>query len=648
MLKLFRNRGKALRWIMGSLLFLIAASMVITLIPNVFGPAGSARGDVLAEVNGLAVTAGEVDVELRQYDSSETPAEARAMMAGNAIENLIAERVLFAEATALGLVPTEDDLARWLREQLPDVLFPDGKFVGARVYEGFVRQQFRRTVAEFEREILYNLAIELRLRRMVTDPVSVTDEEVKRRFHERDDSVRIEWVSIDGASLRSAVSPTEEQLTEYFEANKLRYRHAERRPLKLIEVRPDAVAAEQEVSDAEIELYYSQNQYRFENPERVQVRHILFSTMDKSEDETDQARQRADEVLEQLRGGADFAELAKEHSEDPGNAANGGDLGWVTRGMMDPAFEDASFALQPGELSAAPVKSDFGYHLIRVDNRESGSVKPLSEVREVIRGDIVAERTEDARYQLMDTTLVAAQQAGGLLENAATQLGLPFQEFAPFGRSELPDSLPKAGGLLQAVFEEPVGEVFSVAESDGTLYIGIVNEMVPARDAEYTEVSEAVREDYIETEAANQAREQAEALLQRAQEEESDLAAAARRDGLRVQTSDFLKRSDELEGVGPLQALGPDVFAKTGGELQGPVAAGSLWVVLRTLELRPADESALAAEGEELRETLLAEKRNQVFESFRQRKLREYTEAGLLMRHADRIQAYVQSMRNVI
>ena len=647
MLKLFQNQGKVLRWIMGVVLFLVAGSMVITLVPNVFGPAGPGSADVLAEVGGLTVTTRDVEVELRQFRSADTPAEAIAMMAGSVVENLIAERVLFVEASELGLVPSEEDLAHWLREQLPDVLFPDGKFVGARTYEGFVRQQFRRTVPEFEREILYNLTIDMRLKRMVTDGVHVTDEELIRRFHEENDSAQIEWTAVDGDSLRNEISPTPQQLREYFDSNKLRYRHAERRPLKLMTVGPNAGTSEHDVSDTEIELYYSQNLYRFENPERIKVRHILFSTMDTSEEEAAAAREKAEAVLEQLRGGADFVELAQEHSEDPGNADNGGDLGWVTRGMMDPAFEQASFALQTGALSEAPVKSDFGYHLIRLDDRESGSVKPLSEVREVIRADLKAERAQSSRYALMDNALVTAQQAGEALENAASQLGLPFQEFPAFSRSELPEGLPKAAALVQAVFEQPAGEVFSVTQDD-TLYIGIVDEPVPAREAQYEEVDATVRQDFIDTESANLARTRAEELAQRARDSANNLGAAARRSGLRLSKTGFLKRDGEIEEIGPVNTLGPNVFAKTSGEIQGPVAAGNRWIVFRTLELQPADESALASEGEALRATLLSEKRNGVFDYFRQQKLREYIENGLLVRYGDRIQSYLQSMQNVI
>lgn len=644
MLKLFRNQGKALRWIMGSLLFLIAASMIITLIPNVFGPADPTSGDVLAEIDGMAVTTRDVDVELRQQRASGMPDEAISMMAGTVIENLIAERVLLSEAADLGLVPTDDDLAEWLREYLPDVLFPDGKFIGTRAYEGFIRQQFRRTVAEFEREVLYNLAIDLRLRRMVTDSVSVSDEEVKRRFHHQSDSVRIEWVAVDSDRLRASVSASADQLREYFDSNKLRYRHPERRPLKVITVGPEAGADNYEITEPEIELYYSQNQYRFEQPERIKVRHILFMTMDKSDEESEKARETAESVLKQLEDGDDFAELAKEHSEDPGNADNGGDLGWVSRGMMDPAFEEAAFALQTGATTSAPVKSEFGYHLIRLDERETGSVKPLSEVREVIRDDLKAERSQSDRYALMENAMEAAQQAGPQLETAASRLNLPYQEFPAFSRSDLPSQLPKAASLVQAVFEESVGEVFTVAQED-TLYIGIVTEAVAARDAEYEEVEATVRQDYVDTESANLARKQAEELAQRVREGSETLAATARSNGLRPSTTEFVKRDGDLEDLGSVSALGEEVFSITDGSLQGPVAIGDRWVVFRTLELREADESALATEGDSIREALLAEKRNQVFDYFRDLKVREYMENGLLVRYGNRIQSYLRSMQ---
>ena len=647
MLKLFQNQGKALRWLMGIVLFLVAGSMIITLIPNVFGPAGPASGDVLAEVDGLAVTTREVEVELREQRAGGVPAEAIAMLAGNVIENLIAERVLLSQAAKLGLVPTDEDLAAWLRELLPDALFPDGQFIGTAAYEGFIRQQFRRTVAEFEREVLHDIAIEQRLRRMVTDGVSVTDDELRRRYHQERDAVRIEWAGVDSETLRASVSPTEEQLREYFDANKLRYRHAERRPLRLMTVGPEAATADHEVTDAEIDLYYSQNQYRFEQPERLKVRHILLMTMDKTEEEAEQVREKAEEVLAELQGGADFAELAKQHSEDPANAASGGELPWFSRGEMDPAFEEASFALQIGESTDSLVKSEFGYHLIRLDDRETSSVMPLSEVRDVIRDDLMAERSESDRFALMERALEQAERAGPALESVASRLGLPYQEFPAFSRSELPDALPKAAALVQAVFEEPTATVFTVSQEE-TLYIGIVPEAVPARDAEYAEVSDTVREDFVDTESANLARQRAEELAGDARDGSAGLAAAAGRYGLSATTSDYVQRDGDLEDLGPVSALGEDAFLKTAGEVQGPVAVGNRWIVFRTVELRSADEAALSTEGETLRQTMLDEKRQQVFDYFRQAKVREYAQDGLLVRYEDRIQSYLRSMQSAI
>ncbi len=647
MLKLFQNQGKTLRWLMGIILFLVAGSMVITLIPNVFGPAGPASGDVLAEVDGLAVTTRDVEVELRQQRASGVPAEAIAMLAGNVIENLIAERVLLSQAGQLGLIPSDKDLAAWLREYLPDALFPDGQFIGTRAYEGFIRQQFRRTVGEFEREVMQSIAIDQRLRRMVTDGITVTEDELRQRFHQERDSVRIEWVGVDSDRFRDTVSPTPEQLQEYFDANKLRYRHAERRPLKLMTIAPDAGTAEYEVSDTEIELYYSQNQYRFEQPERLKVRHILFLTMDKTEEEEERARQKAEEVLAELREGGDFAELAKQHSEDPANADTGGELPWFSRGEMDPAFEEASFALELGTLADAPVKSQFGYHLIRLDDRESGSVKPLSEVSGVIRDDLVAQQSESDRFALMERAMAQAQAAGPALESVAARLELPYQEFPAFSRADLPGSLPTESALVQAVFEEPVGEVFTVSQ-EATLYIGIVTEAVPARDALYEEVSATVRQDFVDTESANLARQQSEELAEEAREGSGSLAAAARKRGLTPSTTDYVQRDGDLEDIGPVSSLGEDAFVKTEGEVQGPIAVGNRWIVFRTLELRPADEAGLSVEGETLRQTILDEKRREVFEYFRQAKVREYAENGLLLRYDNRIQSYLRSMQSAI
>jgi len=424
MIKLFQNQGKTLRWVMGGLLFLIAASMVITLVPSVFSTQQTGTdAQVLVEVGDLAVTMADLDSGLRQYvRAGSVPPESLAFLANNMVDNLLSEKVLLNEANELGLTPTEAELAQWIRDQLPDLLFPNGQYVGTNAYRGFVQQQFQKSIPEFEADLLKDLAIEMRLRRLVTDSVNVGDEELKKIFHQQNDMVQIEWTAVERDGLRSQVTVSEEKLAEYFEANKLRYRKQEERSLKLISIGANYATDNIDLSDDEIELYYTQNQYRFENPERYQTRHILFSTMEKSEEESEEARKKAEDILQQLRDGGDFAALAATHSEDPGNAQSGGDLGWVTQGMMVPEFEQAMFAMQTGELSPAPVKTQFGYHLLRVDAKEAGTVKPIDEVRERIREDLIIERSQSTRLELMDTALTTAQQYGVELEKAGAEV----------------------------------------------------------------------------------------------------------------------------------------------------------------------------------------------------------------------------------
>ncbi len=647
MLKLFQNRGKTLRWIMGALLFLIAGSMIITLVPSVFSTQqGGADAQVLVEVGDRAVTMADLDAGLRQYARGQAiPPETLAFFASSAVDNLIGERVLMNEADALGLIPSEQELAQWIRDQLPDLLFPDGKYVGAAAYRGFVQQQFQKTIPQFEADLLEEIAVQTRLKRLVTDSVSVSDEEVKRVFHRQNDAVRIEWAALERADLRSEVSVTDEKLAAYFAANKLRYRKQEERACKLITIGADYAADDIDLSEAEIELYYTENQYRFENPERYQARHILFSTMEKSEEETEAARKKAEEVLQQLRGGADFAALAAEHSEDPANAESGGDLGWVAPGAMVPEFEQAMFALDAGELSVEPVKTEFGYHLIRVDAKEPGSVKPLEEVRERIREDLMIERSQSARLELMDNALTAAQEHGVEMEKAAAAVNLPLQTFAPFSRAELPPDLPKASLLVSAIFEEPAEEVFSITQ-DGALHIGVVTAITPARDGEIEEFRDRVRENYVDDEASKLARAKAEELAQKARGNGGNLAAAARALRLKTATSDFVKRADSIEGVGRVETLGPEAFEKVDGSVIGPVGSGSRFVVYRSLDLRPADESALEDEGPAIRESQLDLKRERMFDYFRAQKLKEYADSGRIVRYESRIQEYLSFLRS--
>jgi parvulin-like peptidyl-prolyl isomerase len=151
-----------------------------------------------------------------------------------------------------------------------------------------------------------------------------------------------------------------------------------------------------EVTDEELEAYYRDNERRLTLPEQVRVRHILLTWKPLgTTDDRAAIREQMAPILEQARGGADFAALAREHSEDSATAANGGDTGLFHRGQMVPAFEDVAFALQPGEISD-PVETPFGVHILKLEEHQDARLLPLEEIREQLRDHVRNERAEAA------------------------------------------------------------------------------------------------------------------------------------------------------------------------------------------------------------------------------------------------------------
>ena len=198
MFDLFRSQKQTVRLMLGGILILVAASMVITLVPGLFsGTSVNPNDPVLAEVDGEPVTVQDLQLRLRDYQNTgQVPPDSMAFMAAQSVENLITDKVLMIEATRLGLIPTEAELAERIRSQLSFV-FEQG---GLPAYETFVRQRFQRSIPEFEEALLRDLVIELRLKRLVTDNVLVGEEELKRTYKLNNDTVQLEYLKVPVAA----------------------------------------------------------------------------------------------------------------------------------------------------------------------------------------------------------------------------------------------------------------------------------------------------------------------------------------------------------------------------------------------------------------------------------------------------------------
>ena len=640
MFNLFRSQKQMVRIFLGAILLAVAFSMVITLIPGLLSTPPAPGQTVLAEVSGYDISAEELGLRLRVLGVRPTlPLRTLNLTSAQYINDLITDLVLLQEAEELGLTPNEQELAEWVEFQLP-FLFPDGVFVGPQQYAAYVRESYRRSVREFEAELRHRWTIDVRLQRLVTSSEWVSNEELQQAYRNRHNTAKIEFVKVTRDDVRRRVRPTEEKLKAYYEERRPTYLIHENRTVKLLTIKDDVLPVP-EISDAETRQYYAQHRVNYELPERVSVRHILFMTMEKRDEEVAQIEEKAKKTLEEIRGGADFAKLATALSEDPAAAADGGNLGWITRGEMDPEFEKGAFTLQPGEISDL-VKSPFGFHIIKADNREPGGTRPFDEVQDQIRESVKQEQLHLSRIQLLDEVMAAARVADTDLDEVGGQYNLPVQTLGPFTLAEAPPEIATPREFLNEVFVADVGEPLSSTTQD-SVRIVVLTEINRPRIGEYEEVKDDVREQFIDGEARALAAERAFEIAAKAREGNASLRRVASRYGLKTEISPFFKIIEPVKNLGPASFLGRTPFESEPGPLIGPVPVEEAFAVYRVVEQQEADLTLFEDEKEGIRETLLQLKRNDAFNIYKDALVERYEGEGKVVRYPERVQEFARS-----
>ena len=640
MFNLFRSQKQAVKLFLGAILMVVAVSMVVTLIPGGLDTGVDPTNTVLAEVGGLQVTIQDVQAGLLDYSQGgQVNAAAMSFLGRQVVDNQISNLVLLQEASDLGLSAGEEELAIWLKQQMP-FLFPNGVFLGTDQYRAFVAQRFRKTVPQFEEEVRRSLMVDVRLKRMVTDNVIVTDEELKDIYRRQNDKTKIEFVKIQTADFNSQVTPTDEQISELYESQKQQHRVPETRSFKLM-VAGESSLPPIELSDAEIERYYRQNRQRFEVSERIRASHILFTTEGKSDDEKTALQEKAQGLLGEIKAGADFAEMAKTHSQDEGTAPKGGDLGWIMRGQMVPSFETASFALQPSEISDV-ITTDYGFHIINVHERENSHIQALEEVRDTIRQEITQDRGYSTQMKAVDDAIATARRFGADMESAGSQLNLPVRTLGNIKRGEQPPGLEGLGNLLTSVFSVAVGEVVT-SNQEGKTAIAVVTEITESRQAELSEVRGVIEQQYVQQEARRLAEERAKEVAEAAKESK-DLNAAARRYRLKTAATDFVARGDSIPELGAARLLGDEGFQGAPGTIVGPVNAGGDWAIYTVVDHQAAEMFRFDDERTKLLNTERTRKQDEIFNLFKGEVQKRFEADGKIKRYETRIENYLQAI----
>lgn len=423
------------------------------------------------------------------------------------LERLIGETLIKQQSETLGLQISDDLLIKTITQMQEFQL--DGTFNNDR-YLALLRQN-NLTPNQF-RDILRDQFIRNQFMVGVAGSEFALPGEMRNLMTLQQQNRDIEYSVIKAADFAATVEVTDEKLAEYYQLNQNSFATAEQVSLQYVELKGSDLANNVKLTDADVEAYYQAQSARYSTEERRRVSHILLE----SAEEDSAIAAKAEELLKQLQGGADFATLAKEHSADTVSGENGGDLDFITKDVMEPEFEKAVYALAAvGDLSAV-VKTSFGYHLIKLTEIEAAKVKPLSEVREAITSALQQEKAAEQFAELQQKLAEVSFEIADNLEEAATAVQATVKELPLFSRDTAvaPFAVPK---FLDTVFDSEFisagtnSDVIELAPQH--VVVARLVEHLPAKVKSLEEVKSQVQAAVVAKESNTLATAKADALL---------------------------------------------------------------------------------------------------------------------------------------
>jgi peptidyl-prolyl cis-trans isomerase D len=604
------------RWIkitMGVVLGLIIVSMVVTLIPGLMsGTTGADSPDAVATVAGEKISAADFQQEFDRVTRSQAvPPMLKAAYSRQILDQMIFQHALEYEADRLGIRVTPEEETERIKELLPTA-WSGNSWLKER-YPTEVETRYGMTVQEFE-SILRDEMLTDKFRALVTDGVAVTPQEIEQQFRWQNEKVKIEYALISPSALAASIHPSDAELSAWFAKNSTRYQIPEKRSARYALLDLSKLRASNLVSDDTLRSYYNAHlsDYKVEN--RVHVEHVLFKTIGKTDAEVVEIRQKAEDVLKQAKHGANFEDLAKKYSEDDATKPKGGDLGWIVEGQTVPEFQQAAFSLPKGTISDL-VKTQYGFHIIKVLDRETARTKSFEEVRDSILQPVLDQKVSAQAGDISNQMAGAVRQSDRQsLDDLAKKFNLELGETPTAALSDPILPLGNSPELHQILFALHPGELSQPIQIDSGFVIVTVKDILPAHQATLAEVHDQVLADYQHEKSIDLARERAQELAKRSQGGEV-LDQAAKALGLAVKTSDAFPRIGSIPDVGTGKQVG-SAFSTPVGQVSGPIQIGDNWIVYRTVDHQAPNPDELAKQKDGIEQQLLQTKQNAAFDAF--------------------------------
>jgi peptidyl-prolyl cis-trans isomerase D len=620
-----------------------SVSMCVYLIPGLMA-GGSTSADTFAVVyphwyskflsTGDTVSQVKVEQVARQQLQLRNPQYADNPMILNFFEaqvgqQLVQQQVLLQEASKLGIHATDEDVAQYLRTgPTGAVLFPDGKFIGKDQYQAIIAQRLNMSITDFEDNIKTDIIVR-RLQALITAGVTVSDKDVRDAYRKQNVKIKFDYAVISSDDARKSINPSDSDLEAFYKKNAARYAAAvpEQRKITYFAFTPSQLpGGAQQPTLQQIQQYYTAHQSEYSVPEQARSRHILISVPGGADAKADAAaKDKAEAVLKQLQSSGNWNDLAKKNSDDPGSKNSGGELGFAQRGKMVPEFDNAIFTQKINDIKI--VKSQFGYHIVQVEERTSAHTQTLADVQPAIQATLLRQSQQQAEDNYAKALTSEAIKNG--LEKTAAAHHLDVVTTPPVGRDGVVAALPDSSQLLTRAFESkqadppqsaPTGEGYAIFQVSG-----ISSAHAPA----FADWKTHVLDDYRDEQLPGLMNQKTNELSERAKSENS-LAQAAKEMGATVKTSDLVGLDGQVPDFGQVAQVAPQLFELSVGNISGPINAQRTGVVAKILDKQEPSADDIQKNFDTTKDMLIRSRQDEAFNVFMSGVLDNYKKHNLI------------------
>lgn len=625
MIRFLQQDSKVTKILFSVIIGAAIIAMVVYLVPGLLDNQGTSNAAVFATVHepGLfgRFFGGSTEIKTqevqrlaaRQLQQQRLPDFLLPYMMNRAGQVLVQRSILKQEADRMHLEVSDEDLRRELQTgPFAQYLFPNGQYIGDDKYMDFVSTAFGTNRTDFETQLKQDMELN-RLQALITGGVTVSDQAVRDAYRKQGMKVKFDYAVITADDLKKTINPSDAELETFFKQSAAKYAQAIPETRKIEYVAFDASrlpGGKPQISDADVQSYYTAHQAQYKTEEQVKTRHILITSKTGADAQADAAaKTKAEDVLKQVQTGGNFAELAKKYSEDPGSKDQGGELPMVPTAGLDPAYGKAAMALNPGQTSGL-VKSQFGYHIIQTEAKQPAGIKPLAEVKDSIVQVLEQQKSGQAEQQFAQQLAADVKKEG--FDKAAAARGL---------KAVTTDYLPKDGVVGGVSDSAPLmTQAFSTDKNaaPGTASIGdgyAVFQVVDVKGAhapEFAAYKNQILSDYRDQKVPAMLASRAQQLDERAKLL-NDLKKAAAEFKVPVKSSDLVGQEAQVPDIGAMSGPGSVAFTIPKGAISEPINTGPSAVVLSVIDKQEPTAEETAKNLEQTREQLLSQQREQIF-----------------------------------